>query len=106
MSLVDRLKDLLGIGKQVDYKALLTSGAQIVDVRTAAEYHSGHIAESLNIPLQSIASGSAALKKDKPVITCCASGIRSAAGKRILKSEGFREVYNGGSWQHLKNKIG
>ena len=45
------------------------------------------------------------IKKDKPVITCCASGMRSAQGKGILKSSGFAEVHNGGGWMSLNNKI-
>jgi rhodanese-related sulfurtransferase len=45
------------------------------------------------------------LKKDKPIITCCASGMRSANAKSILKSNGFKEVYNGGGWSTLQNKI-
>jgi rhodanese-related sulfurtransferase len=42
------------------------------------------------------------LKKETPVITCCASGMRSASAKSILKSNGFTEVHNGGSWMNLK----
>jgi len=45
------------------------------------------------------------LKKDKPIITCCASGMRSASAKSILKSNGFTEVHNGGGWSSLQNKI-
>ena len=45
------------------------------------------------------------LDKNKPVITCCASGMRSGAAKNFLKSNGFKEVYNGGSWISLRNKI-
>ena len=45
------------------------------------------------------------LKKDKVIITCCASGMRSAAAKNILKSNGFTEVHNGGGWMSLQNKI-
>ncbi|HEY4629318.1 MAG TPA: rhodanese-like domain-containing protein, partial [Flavobacterium sp.] len=41
-----------------------------------------------------------------PIITCCASGMRSASAKSILKSSGFTKVYNGGGWSSLKNKIG
>jgi rhodanese-related sulfurtransferase len=45
------------------------------------------------------------IKKDKPVITCCASGMRSASAKSILKASGFTEVHNGGGWMSLNNKI-
>jgi rhodanese-related sulfurtransferase len=45
------------------------------------------------------------LKKDKPLITCCASGMRSSSARGFLKSKGY-EVYNGGGWMSLKSKIG
>jgi rhodanese-related sulfurtransferase len=31
--------------------------------------------------------------------------MRSASAKNILKSHGFIEVYNGGGWRSLKQKI-
>jgi rhodanese-related sulfurtransferase len=40
--------------------------------------------------------------KNRPIVTCCASGARSASAKRILKSHGFEQVYNGGSWYTLR----
>ena len=43
-------------------------------------------------------------KKGKPVITCCASGMRSSSAASILKQAGV-EAYNGGSWGGLQNKI-
>ncbi|HUM52493.1 MAG TPA: rhodanese-like domain-containing protein [Chitinophagales bacterium] len=96
---------MLGLGPKVDYKELIKSGAQIVDVRTKAEYQQGHIKGSINIPLNNLSNHYASLKKDKPVITCCASGVRSAQGKNILKSNGFTQVYNGGGWMSLQGKI-
>lgn len=103
--MIQQLKKLLGIGPKVDLKELMLSGAQIIDVRTKGEYQGGHIIGSLNIPLQSLQTNISKIKKDKPVITCCASGMRSATAKSILKSVGFTEVYNGGGWMSLQNKI-
>lgn len=93
------------MGPKVDYAALLKNGAQIIDVRTRGEFDGGHIRGSVNIPLQSLQSQLSKIKKDKPVITCCASGMRSASAKSILKSKGYQEVHNGGSWVSLQNKI-
>jgi rhodanese-related sulfurtransferase len=45
------------------------------------------------------------LDKKTPIITCCASGMRSGSAKNLLKSNGFTQVYNGGSWMTLRNKI-
>ncbi len=99
------IKNLFGAGPKTDYKALIKSGATIIDVRSKAEYQSGHINGSINIPLDNLTSQIGKLKKDKPIITCCASGMRSAGAKSILKSNGFNEVYNGGGWMSLRNKV-
>ena len=99
------LRKILGLEPKTDYAALIRQGAIIVDVRTPAEYKSGHIKGSLNLSLDSLGKNLSKLKKDKCVICCCASGMRSGSAKNILKSNGFNEVYNGGSWMGLQNKI-
>lgn len=99
------IKNLFGIGTPVDYANLIKNGAVIIDVRTKGEYQGGHIKGSMNIPLDTLKSNLSKLKKDKPVITCCASGMRSASAKGILKSNGFEEVHNGGGWSSLQSKI-
>lgn len=100
-----QIKSILGLGPKVDYKQLMQQGAIIVDVRTKAEYQGGHIKGSLNIPLNNLSNHYSKLEKNKPVITCCASGMRSAQAKNILQSNGFKEVYNGGGWYGLQQKI-
>ena len=99
------LRKIFGLGPKTDYAALIRQEAIIVDVRTPGEYKSGHIKGSLNLPLDSLGKNLSKLKKDKCVICCCASGMRSGSAKNILKSNGFNEVYNGGSWMGLQNKI-
>lgn len=103
--MIQLIKNILGIGPRVDLKELVQNGAQIIDVRTKGEFQGGHIKGSVNIPLQNLSDSLSKIKKDKPVITCCASGMRSASAKSILKSKGFSEVHNGGGWMSLKNKI-
>ena len=98
-------KKLFGSAPAVDYDTLVKNGAQIVDVRTPGEYQSGHIRGSKNIPLQVLASKLNVLDKSKPVITCCASGMRSASAKSMLLQKGFSEVYNGGGWTSLQSKL-
>ena len=99
------IKKLLGLGDKIDFAQLVMTGATIVDVRTKAEYQQGHIKGSVNIPLDSISNHLSKFKTDQTIITCCASGMRSAAAKNILKSNGFTEVHNGGGWTSLQNKI-
>jgi rhodanese-related sulfurtransferase len=103
--MLQAIKNLLGLGPKVDFKELLQNGATIIDVRSKGEFQSGHIKGSVNIPLDVLSSNLSKIKKDKPVITCCASGMRSASAKAMLKSRGFAEVYNGGGWMGLQNKI-
>jgi len=100
------LKNLLGATSKPAYKQLFKEGAIIVDVRSKGEFESGHIQGSINIPVDQLRNNLPKLKeKNKPIITCCASGMRSASAKVLLLSQGFKEVYNGGGWQNLKNNL-
>ena len=101
----DSIKQLLGLAPKVNYSELVKNGAQIIDVRTPGEFKAGHIRGAVNIPLQIISSQLGRIKRDKHVITCCASGMRSASAKSILKPNGFVEVYNGGGWMSLQGKL-
>ena len=89
-------------GKKVDLQEVISDGAVILDVRTKGEYQSGHLRNSINIPIDKLEQNIKKLNKNKSIITCCASGSRSASAKRILKSNGFEQVYNGGSWYSLR----
>ena len=89
-------------GKKVDLQEVISGGAVILDVRTKGEYQSGHLKNSINIPIDKLPQNIKKLNKNKSIITCCASGSRSASARRILKSNGFEQVYNGGSWYSLR----
>lgn len=89
---------LFGLEDKADFEALLENGAILLDVRTREEYKQGAVPNSMNIPLDSLSNNLSKLKKDKPIIAVCASGMRSRSAVAILKSKGFTEVYNGGSW--------
>ncbi len=97
--------NLLGFGKKEDFAELIKNGAEIIDVRTKGEYAGGHINGSKNIPLDQLSSNLSKINKEKTIITCCASGMRSASAKAILKSKGYENVYNGGGWASLNQKI-
>jgi len=103
------LKKIFGSGQKTektDLRELVkTRGAQIIDVRSKGEFQGGHVRGSMNIPLESLAHSLNKIKKDKPVITCCASGMRSESARSILKTHGFVDVHNGGGWIGLQNKI-
>jgi rhodanese-related sulfurtransferase len=75
---------------------LMNQGAVLVDVRTQAEYDAGHILDSRHVPQEQVAQAAETLKryKDKVVIACCESGMRSGAAARVLKAQGFANVVN------------
>ena len=97
--------DFLFKNKQKMVDDFMSRDAIIIDVRTQAEYSNGAIKGSKNIPLQIINSKVNDIKKlNKPVITCCASGMRSGSAASILKNHGI-EAMNGGGWTSLSGKL-
>ena len=99
------LLDFLFGNKNDMIKNFQTKGAVIIDVRTPGEYSQGAINGSKNIPLQTISSKINEIKKlNKPIITCCASGMRSSNAASILKNHDI-EVINGGGWMSLNSNL-
>jgi phage shock protein E len=104
--MINTLKQLFGIGTKTDYAQLVKEGAIIIDVRSKGEFTGGHIKGSINIPVDQLRNNFNKLKdKNKPIITCCASGMRSASARSLLKSNGYVQVHNGGGWSSLQNKL-
>lgn len=100
------LKNLFSSAPAVDYKELVKNGAIILDVRSKGEYAGGHIKGSINIPVDQLSQNLSKLKdKNKTIITCCASGMRSSSARGILRSNGYADVHNGGGWMSLRNKL-
>jgi phage shock protein E len=100
--MIQFLKNLFGFGPGVNFEEIIANGALIIDVRTKGEYQNGHLTNAVNIPLDELPKNLSKLDKTKPIITCCASGMRSSNAESLLKSYGFADVYNGGSWLNLK----
>lgn len=81
------------------------NNAVIIDVREGNEVSQGMIVNAIHIPLGSLQSRLGELEKYKasPIIVNCRSGNRSAHACRVLRKNGFNEVYNlkGGimAWQ-------
>jgi phage shock protein E len=75
----------------------------IIDVRSSGEFMGGHVAGSINIPLQEITSKIEEFRSMKqPIVLCCASGNRSGQATQFLKSHGIK-CENGGSWLDVNN---
>ena len=73
---------------------LLNQGALLVDVRSAADFATGHVIEARNVSQEQIGDAPEMLKrhKDKVVITCCDTGLRSAAAARLLRTQGYAKT--------------
>jgi phage shock protein E len=96
------LANLFKSKKAEQIESFKSRGAVIIDVRTAGEFRNGHIEGSKNYALDNLRSQVKSIKAmEKPIIVCCASGMRSAQAKSILEKEGI-EVINGGGWRSLK----
>ncbi len=77
-----------------DVAARMSAGAILVDVRTLAEWRSGHVAGSLHIPLGRLVSQMADKPRTQSVVLVCESGSRSAIGASLLAAAGFEDVTN------------
>ncbi len=89
--------------RQVD--EFLENGAVILDVRSEREWDAGHIENAVHIPLDQLNNRVEEVKKlNKPVVTCCASGVRSAKAAKFLNLNNIQAT-NGGGWVSLSNKL-
>lgn len=70
------------------------AGALVVDVRSTAEWRSGHIAGSTHVPLGRLAVQMTDRSRTQPVILVCEAGSRSAIGASLLQAAGFTDVAN------------
>ena len=68
--------------------------ATVIDVRSAAEWHEGHLPGAVHVPLAQLASRVAELRGRQPIVTYCQSGARSAAAASLLRASGVRDVAN------------
>lgn len=78
---------------------LVDEGAILIDVRTIAEYSSGHLDGAKNIPVEVIAEQieSEIPDKDTKIIVYCRSGNRSATAGQTLIDMGYTNVYDLGA---------
>lgn len=95
------LKNLFGSTDSSALVKALEEGAQLVDVRSSAEFASGSVKGAINIPLDSLLKNAGKLKGKKGIVVFCKSGGRSAMAKSMLESKGFSNVVNGGSWTNV-----
>lgn len=98
------LKNMLAKTDNDHLQKIITEGAFLVDVRSPAEFASGNVRGSVNVPLDKVASQLEKFKDKKNIVVFCRSGNRSSQAKAILECNGIANVTNGGIWQDV-NKL-
>jgi rhodanese-related sulfurtransferase len=79
-----------------DWQALNTTQAQVVDVRSVAEYERGYIPRAKNVPIEELRSRLGELSKQQEIWLVCGVGQRAYFATRVLLQNGF----------HVKNLSG
>ncbi|MGZ5253358.1 MAG: rhodanese-like domain-containing protein, partial [Flavitalea sp.] len=70
------------------------NGIQVVDLRGAVEYNSGHIEGAENIFIGTLPQQLDKIDKDKKVVIHCQGGDRAAIGYSLLAKNGFKNIIN------------
>lgn len=84
---------------------LLSDGAVLIDVRSKAEYDEKHLNLAINVPVEGIANEIKkydTITKDTKIIVYCRSGGRSSEAAKILKDEGYKNVYDLGAMSNCE----
>ena len=71
---------------------LISQGAQLIDVRTPAEFNDRHIDGAVNIPLDTLSGAITSGKLDAPTVVYCRSGARSAQARSMIIKAGNEQV--------------
>ncbi len=86
-------------------QAIAVPGAQILDVRTAGEFQSGHIANALQanwLDEKEFKNRTQHLDKTKTIFIYCQSGGRSASAQEALMQAGYQVVNLEGGMSNWK----
>lgn len=68
----------------------------VLDVRTDAEFKSGHLENAVLIPVQQLQARLKEIEayKDQDILIYCATGNRSTVASKIMIDSGFTRIYN------------
>ena len=78
----------------------------VVDVRTEAEWNTGHLEGALHIEWQDIVKISSSIRKDEEIFLYCRSGNRSGKATQILLEAGYINAKNAGSIFDASESLG
>lgn len=85
-------------------RELVKNGALLLDVRSDAEFGTGHLDGAKNISVTDLGARIKDLPADRarPIVVYCASGMRSGTAKRKLESAGFTQVFDVGTMRRYE----
>ncbi len=91
-----------------DIDKIIADGGFLLDVRTPFEFENGHIEGSVNLELDTLRDNldKITVSKDTPIYVSCRVGLRAYMAIKILKANGFTNLYNlsGGYSTYLNQK--
>jgi hydroxyacylglutathione hydrolase len=119
MGYVEDVEQWVSVGENLSRSAVVsldefkdivkTNHTQIIDLRGATEYKSGHIDGSENLFVGMLEKNLDKIKRDQQVVIHCQSGDRATIGYSLLARHGFTNVknYSGGmdEWIKAGNKV-
>ncbi|ARV14373.1 FAD-dependent oxidoreductase [Polaribacter sp. SA4-12] len=76
------------------FKKLSIEDSFVLDVRTPKEYDLGAIVGAVNIEVDDLRNHLNEIPKNKKLLIYCAAGLRGYIAARILRQNGFDDVYN------------
>ena len=83
-----------------ELQQIISTGGQLIDVRSTVEFKQGALQGAKNIPIDTIHHVLNTIDKTKPVILYCRTGKRSGMVKSLFNQLGFDQVHNIGCYQH------
>jgi len=106
-TLNQKLSGFEGVGANRAVQIVNQQKGVFLDIRETSEHAQGSIAESVSMPLSTLAETMPKLKKpDQAIVLVCASGQRGKTAAKQLKSNGYSNVYvlTGGlnAWRDAK----
>ena len=96
--MVMRRKGQISVKEAAD---LVKRGGMVVDVRTPAEFNSGHLSQAFNMPVDEIDAllPNQVRDKNRVILVHCKTGMRSKKAKDILTRRGYQNVFDLGSYE-------
>ena len=82
-------------------------GGLLIDVRSPAEFKSGHLPRAINLPLNELDTyvPRLALDKNQILLLHCKTGLRSELAAQRLRSQGYAKAFNLGSYSRAARLI-